>query len=303
MNPRIHAITLAVARALIGVRVRGIGRAFKIGSPAILGTGPQLVECADGFRLVADPSDPMSAMLIYGRYSQDIVSVMRALVRRGDRVIDVGAHIGFISSHLAQLVGPGGAVYGLEPDPVARSRLTTGMNSNGFSWVQVLEVAASDSVGRIQFQAHASLGSSTAVVLSNGPGVKIIEVECSPIDGLVDEGRITGPISFVKMDVEGYECAVLDGMKRMLVTDRPVVLTEVNPGMLRLAGKSTLELFARFTALDYQIYGIAPPAGVLSRSRSARLSPLNTTVEADFCDALCVPRELAAGSEVLNRLR
>lgn len=299
MNPRAHSVALAVARALRGVRIRGLARAFKIAAPAVLGTGPQLLECADGFRVVADPSDYMSAMLIYGRYSREIISVMRALVRRDDRVIDVGAHVGFLASHLAQLVGPGGAVYGLEPDPVARPRLMTGIAANEFSWVQVLEVAASDKLGRIQFEAHASLGSSTAVVHCTGPGSKVIEVECAPIDGLVAEGRIAGPISFVKMDVEGYECSVLDGMKEMLLKDRPVVLTEVNPWMLSLAGKSTRELFARFTARDYKVYSIDRPRGFLSEL--ARISPMDTKVESGFCDALCVPREYVLPPELALR--
>jgi FkbM family methyltransferase len=291
MHARAHSAALALARSLSGVRLRGVARLFSLVAPAALGRGPQLVECADGFRVVADPSDYLSAMLVYGRYSRDIISVMRALVRPGDHVIDVGAHVGFLSSHLAQLVGTGGAVYSMEPDPVARPRLEACVEANGYRQIHVIPLAASDCRGSIQFQAHKDLGHSTAVVRPNHPGFTDVKVDCAPIDELLREGRIAAPISFVKIDVEGYECAVLDGMKDLLSRDRPVVITEVNPEMLSLAGRSAQELFGRFVRLDYRLLSIASAPG-WSATR-VQLNTIDPEVDSPFCDALCIPSERA----------
>jgi|WetSurMetagenome_2_1015567.scaffolds.fasta_scaffold30921_2 predicted methyltransferase len=44
-------------------------------------------------------------------------------IKPGDRVIDIGANIGFYTLILAKLVGPYGEVYAFEPDPISHSLL------------------------------------------------------------------------------------------------------------------------------------------------------------------------------------
>ena len=259
-------------------------------TPIILGKGARLVEIADGFKIPADAADYASALMIYGRYSTDIVAVLQAIVKPGDRVIDVGGHIGFLTCHLARIVGEGGVVYSFEPDPNALARLREAVLVNQLDQVCIMPIATGEVRGEIEFQAYRDLGFSTAVIRPGEANFTLLKVKSVPLDDLVAEGQVEGPITFVKMDVEGYECSVLDGMRAILDNDRPFVLTEVNPRMLAAAGKSTRQLFARFTERDYRVYAIRPPRGVLVRGR-ATLWPIDTSRESSFCDALCVPRE------------
>jgi FkbM family methyltransferase len=53
------------------------------------------------------------------------------------------------------------------------------------------------------------------------------------LDALLDElrniGRARGPVSFMKIDVDGHEVDVLAGGRRTFTTDRPAALIEIAP--------------------------------------------------------------------------
>ena len=52
-------------------------------------------------------------------------------------MIDVGAQLGYITGHLARMVGPSGFCASIEPDPKALERLSWMTRENGFSWVRI----------------------------------------------------------------------------------------------------------------------------------------------------------------------
>ncbi|HEV51663.1 MAG TPA: class I SAM-dependent methyltransferase [Thermoprotei archaeon] len=68
------------------------------------------------------------------------LSRFRYLIEKGDHVIDLGAGPGYFTNELASLVGNGGAVYAVEPNPDAAKRLRLKASSN----VRVYETSADD---------------------------------------------------------------------------------------------------------------------------------------------------------------
>jgi FkbM family methyltransferase len=71
-------------------------------------------------------------------------------------------------------------------------------------------------------------------------GLVIVEVPAAPIDELVGDGR---PIAAIKIDVEGHEPAAIRGARRVLTTDKPLIMIE---GANRDAGVAE-----QLTALGY----------------------------------------------------
>ena len=209
MMPIACNVIFALGRVLENVRFRGIARLFSIIGPMVNGRGIRFMKCVDGFRLMLDPGDYANCMMIYGRYQPDLTHLLRTFVKPGDRVIDVGAQIGFVTHHLGQLVGSGGHVYSVEPDPNALERLRVAVTENRLANVSILPVAASDASGEISFYISPVIGSSMVCGGSQADFTRI-SVRAVPIDVMIAEGTIIGPISFVKMDTEGFECSVLD---------------------------------------------------------------------------------------------
>lgn len=82
---------------------------------------------AGGFTLrVHSPRDWVSRkLLLFGAYDSGILEVITGLIKSGDTVVDVGAHIGYHTLHLSRAVGEQGQVLAFEPDPTSRCYATT----------------------------------------------------------------------------------------------------------------------------------------------------------------------------------
>jgi FkbM family methyltransferase len=288
----VRRLCVAAGRRLARVRIRGLPRLYHLTAPLVVGPGVQMLECAAGFRITVEARDYFGCMMLYGRYAPDIVSLFREIVSPGDSVIDVGAQIGYLTCHLASLVGQSGRVHSFEPDPNALGRLRAAVKENGFSWVDVFPVAASDTEGEIRFHVSETVGWSTAVSGTHLVNLAETRVASRRIDGLAASGQIRRPVKLVKIDVEGFECAVLDGMQALIAEDRPLLTVEVNPPMLKAAGRTPADLMDRISRHGYRIYGISEAKGMLNGGR-VRLQPVDPARDPAFCDVLCVPREMA----------
>jgi FkbM family methyltransferase len=290
LESRLSALAIAAGRRLQPVRVRGLPRLFYKTAPYIFGKGRRVAESVSGIRLPVDTSEYASCMMLYGRYAPEIVALLTSLVRPGDSVLDIGAQLGFITAHLARLTGPEGAVHSIEPDPTALARLRETLAENHLEWVKVLPVAASDRSGSLTLYLSPTLGWSTAVAGSHLQGLVPHEVPAISVDELAARGEIRRPVKLAKIDVEGFEVSVIDGMRAVIAEDRPRLIVEVNPPLLRPLGQTPRDLFSRIEQHGYRIFGISEPRGVMNGGRFA-LAPLSDATEA--CDIFCVPEEAA----------
>jgi FkbM family methyltransferase len=293
------SLAIAAGRRIEPLRVRGIPRLLYKTAPFVIGRGVQTVESVSGLRLAVDTAEYASCMMVYGRYAPEIVALLKRLVRSGDSVLDIGAQLGYMTAHLARLVGPEGSVHSFEPDPAAISRLRRTIEENGFDWVRVFPVAASDRPGKLTLHISPTLGWSTAVAGSHLTGLVPIEVDSVPVDDLAERGEIRRPVRLAKVDVEGFEAAVLDGMREVIAADRPYLILEVNPPLMAPLGQTPLDLLARVAEHGYRIHRIREPRGLLAGGRFelTRVSPEDVI---NSCDVLCVPEEAAATEPALR---
>ena len=281
-------LAAAAGRRLRRLRVRGIPRLLHVSAPFIIGRGLKTLPTAVGVNLSLDVADYFSCMMFYGRFAPDIVAVLNQLVRPGDSVIDVGAQLGYITSQLAVLVGAQGHVQSFEPDPNALPRLRTAVEANDLRCVKIFPFAASDRDADLSFNVSPMLGWSTAVNGTHHGDLPKVAVRGVRIDSLVDAGEIARPVKLVKIDVEGFEVAVLDGMQTLLASDHPYLVMEINPLMLQPGGFTSVDVLARVAKHGYRIYRIDEAPGIF-RGGDIQLTPLNPLDELDFCDVLCVP--------------
>lgn len=152
-------------------------------------------------------------------------AILDKLVVPGHWVIDIGANIGHYTKRFSDLVGLGGRVIAIEPVPATFSLLSRNVSCFRHSNVTLLNFAASDSCGEVNFHVP-RLGSG----LKNYYMARIVEsagelrILALPIDSL----RISHPISLIKIDVEGHELAVLTGMSELIRRDHPVLIVETH---------------------------------------------------------------------------
>jgi len=294
MRERLRQFALAAGRKLARVRLRGIPHLMYWSRRIIADPGVQVLPSVSGVQLALDTNDYASCMMFYGRFSPELIAFMKSVIHRGDSVIDVGAQLGYVTAHLAELVGTMGCVHSFEPDPNALVQLRSTVSANGHSWVKIFPIALGDVEGDIDFNVSPTLGWSTVVKGTHHKGLSTIRVPATTIDKLSAEGQIRRPVSFVKIDVEGFECQVLDGMREMVKGDRPVVLAEVNPLLLHPLGLSAADLLERLVRYNYRLFRVDEADGLL-RGGTVRLTPTAHTAALDFCDVVAVPAERQVG--------
>jgi FkbM family methyltransferase len=288
----LQQLAITAGRALRSVHVRGIPRLCALAGPRLFGPRPLLVPSVAGPRIAVDLRDYNCCMMLFGRYAPELLALLGHVVRAGDAVLDVGAQVGYITVNLARRVGPTGSVHSFEPDPSALPYLRAAVAANGQSWVRIFECAAADRDGELTFHVSRTLGWSTAAAHSHHRDLRPITVCAQRIDSLAARGEISRPVRLVKLDVEGFECATLDGMRELIDADRPIIVTELNPLMLSGAGFRAADLLARLERHDYQLFRFAL-RGRVYRPGPIDLQPVGAAAELGFCDLLCVPREAA----------
>jgi FkbM family methyltransferase len=151
-------------------------------------------------------------------YEKSFQAALLTGLHCGDVVWDVGANVGFYSRLLANRVGLSGVCYSFEPSALNRARFeSTGIPEN----VILLPFALGESVGTIQLiQGSDPLGATSFVVENHADSEgEVIQVECMTGDLLVANGQVPVP-QCIKIDVEGYEWEVLQGLRKTLANKR-----------------------------------------------------------------------------------
>ena len=171
------------------------------------------------------------------------------LVKQGDKVIDIGANLGYYTCPLADLVGEEGRVYAVEPVPVIFSVLKR--NVGKCRNVELLNYALGEECRTIEM-ANDSVASAGYF----GTGRNFVsEGELSK-----DAVRFTAQmkrgselfggmekIDFIKCDIEGYERVVLPELRPLIEKFHPTVLVETD-------GESRQQMIKMFTELGYRAY-------------------------------------------------
>jgi FkbM family methyltransferase len=188
---------------------------------------------------------------------------IRALLRRGECAIDVGANIGFFTSVMCQCVGSLGAVYAFEPVPFTFELLRFVKSANGYTALTLLPVALGDCDCDVTIHWDMSvLGNASVYARATLPAPQDVQVSQRTLDGLSELHKIPAP-SFIKIDVEGAEMKVLQGGRRTIEHHRPFVLFEYNREMATAAGWDLARALSLLSGMADYMFFLADRSGDL----------------------------------------
>lgn len=166
--------------------------------------------------------------MIGKRREEDFTASLLEATRPGDIVWDIGALHGMFTKPLSDRAGPDGLVYAFEPNPVSRARLeqwTATKRTN----VVVLPDALGAESGVVHFL---QCGGRSRVVETN-EAPETTTVPMSTADDVIARGGARPP-HVMKIDAEGFELDVLQGMKTTLASpDLRALFLEVHFQLLR----------------------------------------------------------------------
>lgn len=223
------------------------------------------VRTAAGYLLVPveDPAVLVGVIEGQGCLEFGTTTVLRALLRPGDVMIDAGSHIGTLTLPGARCVGAAGRVIALEPAPRLADLLRRTIELNHIGWVDVHECAA----GEADSVAHFALSTKSGhhSLFPDADTVHQIAIPVRSLDSLIPSGSV---VHVIKVDVEGAELLVWRGMQRILAENHDVaVILEFGPQHLIRAGVSIGAWLGELTAHGHTPWEIDEETGRLRSMR------------------------------------
>ncbi len=181
--------------------------------------------------------------------------LLKAVLTRGDRMLDIGANIGMMSLVGASQVGTSGRVDACEPNPECAAKIKGFLSKNRIEQVVVHPSAVGEDAGSATLtipEWNSGEATLTALHTNGDRAVTQIAVPVATGDAIVALDP-RGPV-LIKIDVEGWEVSVLRSLRHTLQNYRPVVLTEVVESHLARAGHSTSILFDFMESMGYEAH-------------------------------------------------
>lgn len=154
-----------------------------------------------------------------GFYESEVLEALRARLRPGSVLWDIGANFGLHSTTLARLL-PGTTVIAFEPNPVEHARLLRHRAWNAPHFT-TSSLALSDSAGVVPLHLgpEGNSGMTTLAPWSQASYSSTVLVAAAAGDSLIAAGALPAP-TVIKLDVEGHEPAVLRGLAQALAHPR-----------------------------------------------------------------------------------
>lgn len=161
-----------------------------------------------------------------GTYEPDQSRIFAEVLKEGQVVYDLGAHIGYYTVLASALVGPSGHVVSFEPLPANLQDLRRHLQMNGCDNVTVIEACVAEHTGTCSFARRRA--TRAGAIAPDGQ----LTMPMVSLDELVDEGTIPAP-DCMKIDVEGSEFAALQGARSLIARTHPTILLSVHGDELR----------------------------------------------------------------------
>jgi len=212
------------------------------------------VRTVHGFAMDILPNDLIGRHIYFtGQFDRTIADVLLTFARDNDRIIDIGANVGYISAVLLHSL-PRSIVVSVEPNEAVFKLLIRNVARVGNDRARPICVAISD---------HTGTG-HLLVWEENTGGARLLESDHpASTEGVVNVELINGRdlvrrtaldhVDLVKIDVEGHETQVLHGMRDVIASDRPrAIVFECYDHLY----KDKHPIVTLLDALDYRVFGI-----------------------------------------------
>ncbi|MGQ0653671.1 MAG: FkbM family methyltransferase [Betaproteobacteria bacterium] len=153
-------------------------------------------------------------------WEADLQRLFSQHVKPDSTVIDAGAHIGAHTVVLARHAGPAGRVYAFEPQKKLYRELVFNLRLNGAANAVPLRFALGRGAGVIEMSPTVAGNEGSTGVGAGGDRAELRSVDSFGFR----------QVSFMKIDVEGFEDEVLEGARLTIARFRPAILIEIQGG-------------------------------------------------------------------------
>lgn len=180
-----------------------------------------------GLKFALEPSEYVDKHIFCdGIYERRFLELVKSGIWRGAVALDIGANIGNHSIFLASMFDQ---IHAFEPNPRVSDRLRQNVLLNGMANITVYGVGLGKSTGVIPFRQNddGNLGASGFLRVGDTVGQlsSVINLQIEHADEFISRLHLR-KIDFVKVDVEGWEPDLFEGLAQTIKMNRPIVAFE-----------------------------------------------------------------------------
>jgi FkbM family methyltransferase len=217
-------------------------------------------------------------IILNGAWEPGVTQALRSLVKPGMTIVEIGANIGYFTTFLGRLVGPRGCVRAFEANPEIFDLLTDNIDINGLiPFVRAEQMLVCDSCGEREItllERHRGSGSmlsfTDAFVALYHDKKTTIGVPATTLDEYWKDQ--TRSIDLVKMDAEGSEPMIVDGMHQIVAQPHLTVVCEFYKQFFEAGGPSAETFLDAMLKHGFTLRKITERGEILPISANALLA-------------------------------
>jgi len=178
-----------------------------------------------------------TTLITEGIREAEHVGQVRDNLKTGMTGIDLGANIGYYVLIEAKRISKSGKIYAIEPEPGNIELLKKNIRANDFEDTVVISqyiVGDRDEMSSLRISALSnrhSMSTANRYKVSGADKAPVINVAMIKLDSFMDKNNLQPKdINFLRVDIEGYEVIVFQGMHRLLSARTPLkIFIEFHP--------------------------------------------------------------------------
>ncbi len=205
----------------------------------------------NGFKIFTLPNDLTSDFIkLHGQHEPGTEEFILDHLKPNCTFLDVGANIGYFSM-VAAIMGKS-KVAAFEPQKPIAELLQRSIEYNRVaSLVKVEQLALSNSAATMRITSCPGNSGHAQLTTDGGDEVQPDSVSVVVFDEWMQSNPIDR-VSVCKIDTEGAELQVLNGMVKMLARDRPAIVIEIIDAFLAKFGASESAVWNFLSGLGYR---------------------------------------------------
>jgi FkbM family methyltransferase len=213
-------------------------------APSAAQTGERSTQSRIGSQQYLITSDDNYLDHIAGEFEPDMVRLFTSLLRSGDCVLDVGANVGCTSLLFSQIARQ---VFSFEPSPTTFRFLRENLERADAANVVAANVGLGKSEGSFEltFSPDNRSGGFVSNQISASSGHQVEQIRIVAGDAYLRAADIER-VDFIKIDVEGFERNVIEGLAQTIERCKPVVVLELNHWCLNVFQRTSVPDFFDF---------------------------------------------------------
>ncbi|MCF7973901.1 MAG: FkbM family methyltransferase [Phycisphaerae bacterium] len=141
--------------------------------------------------------------------------LMQQCIQPDDVILELGANIGYYVLLESKILSDKAHIYAVEPSAENVALLKRNVVLNAVQHIDIDHMAMSDTKGTAKLYTGDACNLHSLVNESGDSTADYVEVPTDTVDGYLAGKR---PITFLRMDIEGYEAVIIDGMQETLAS-------------------------------------------------------------------------------------